>query len=460
MFKTNYLTLLLILLLSNIVTGQISFQESTSNSFSGVFGSGSAFFDADNDGDLDLIFSGFDVTTTRVTKLFLNNGGIFLEDLNNNFTGIVGGDIDFGDVDGDNDLDLIINGAQSATLRTAKLYINDSGIFTEDTGTNFEGTFGGSVKFLDFDNDSDLDILITGLDNTNTEITSLYENNNGNYTLIQNTPFIGLAGSSIAIGDIDNNGFVDVFLIGEDSNNNRHSDLYLNNNGSFSLDTSNNFEGVRVGDVALSDFDNNGFLDVILTGQGVGNVVTKLYFNNNGMFIEDTSSPFLGFSEGEIAFSDVDNNNFTDVLLSGNVTRLYSNVNGIFTDTNLNFDNVTASSVSFGDIDGDGKEDIFLAGTSGGADDAIAKLYINQSTLDITTFNYTEMTLFPNPATNLIRFDTKFQLSDDYIIYNDIGKIVMKGHVENNEIEVSSLTVGFYIIRFPERKENFKFLKQ
>jgi hypothetical protein len=83
------------------------------------------------------------------------------------FTGVAQSSIAFADVDGDNDLDVLITGlnfmGQPPGVRISKLYTNDGvGNFTEVFGTPFAGVEEGSIAFADVDGDNDQDVLITG----------------------------------------------------------------------------------------------------------------------------------------------------------------------------------------------------------------------------------------------------------------------------------------------------------
>jgi len=67
----------------------------------------------------------------------------------------------------------------------------------------------------DYDNDNDLDILITG--NTGgSPYTAIYSNTNNNYERVAQQ-FLPLMGSAGAWGDFDNDMFIDFIISGEDN---------------------------------------------------------------------------------------------------------------------------------------------------------------------------------------------------------------------------------------------------
>jgi hypothetical protein len=122
--------------------------------------SSGAWGDYDNDGDLDLLLTGIQSYVGGVTKLYQNNAGSFTE-ITTSLPGVRAGSVNWGDYDNDNDLDILISGA-SATGNFTRLLRNDNQTFTA-TPEEFAQVSHSSSAFGDYDNDGDLDILISGL---------------------------------------------------------------------------------------------------------------------------------------------------------------------------------------------------------------------------------------------------------------------------------------------------------
>ena len=199
---------------------------------------GSCWIDFDNDSDLDLYVAHCRQSTTsptdlrRINRLFVNDG-------NNNFTemadqyGIAIGwqtwTSSFGDIDNDGDLDLLLTNHDYDN----QVFENDgTGHFTELTNTgigNFNITPIESV-FEDFDNDGYVDVLIAGNE-------WLYFKNNGNKTFTRITGLLANNGMlSFATGDLNHDGFIDVFAsygdIYQNPSNQYDDVLYLNDGNS------------------------------------------------------------------------------------------------------------------------------------------------------------------------------------------------------------------------------------
>ena len=86
----------------------------------------------------------------------------------------------------------------STSGSVSKIYRNNGdNTFTEQTGIALPGISSGSVAWGDYDNDGDLDILLTGMISSNQLISKIYKNNN----FIKNTPPIAPSGISAYLTD-------------------------------------------------------------------------------------------------------------------------------------------------------------------------------------------------------------------------------------------------------------------
>lgn len=157
--------------------GSGQFTEMMNTPFYGVGASSVAFADIDGDNDQDVVISGA-TNTDRITTLYTNDGtGIFSEVLGTPFEGVAFSSLAFSDVDGDNDQDMLLSGSSADALYTV-LYTNDgTGNFTEYANTPFEDINNGAINFVDVDGDNDEDVLITGQNNSFVNhISTLYLN--------------------------------------------------------------------------------------------------------------------------------------------------------------------------------------------------------------------------------------------------------------------------------------------
>jgi len=281
----------------------------------------------------------------------------------------------FSDVDGDGDEDVLVTGSDGSSTYVAKLYKNDgAGAFELVTGTPFIGMFDGSVTFGDLDGDGDNDLVLTGISTaTNDYSAALYLNDGaGNFTLTA-SPFTGVTHSCTAFADVDDDGDLDVFIGGQSMFGER-SELYLNDGSAgFTPDNVANalFVGVTTGAVAFGDIDDDGDLDMFLTGQGPSGFHSELYTNDGNGAFTSVAHSFTPVYGAAAAFEDVDSDGDLDLLVTGEegnvgaTTKLYTNDgNGTFTPAPAGgLVNVNFSTVNFADFDGDGDRDLFITGS-------------------------------------------------------------------------------------------------
>ncbi|MBC3759099.1 VCBS repeat-containing protein, partial [Hyunsoonleella sp. SJ7] len=369
--------------------GSGGFTEVTA-SFDSVRNGELAFADIDGDTDQDVFITGINSSNQPTSKLYTNNGsGVYTEVTGTPFDAVQDSSIAFADVDGDNDQDILLTGINSSSSRISKLYTNNgSGSFTEVVGTPFEGLVGGLTVFADIDGDNDQDVVINGYGVSNQYITKLYANNgSGVYTEVVSTPFVATQSTAIAFADIDDDNDLDVLISGRDSANQYITTLYINDGaGGYVVASEFLFEDVNNGSIAFADIDGDNDQDVLITGYNGSTGVSKLYANNgSGVFTEVVGTPFESVYASSVAFADVDGDNDQDVLItgyagigSGRISKLYTNNgSGVYTEvTGTPFDAVQDSSIAFADIDGDNDQDILLTGLNGSGS-RISKLYTN-----------------------------------------------------------------------------------
>ena len=196
-------------------------------------GLGLAFADTDGDGDTEI----FVANDGTMNFLYENRQGRFAEiglqagvRFNGHGTPEASMGTDFGDVDGDSDLDLFVT---NFALETNTLYRNvGNGMFVDATGAYglAKPSFvplGFGTRFIDYDNDADLDLVVTNghvIDNIPTvDPNQVYEQRN---QLLRNqaSTFIDVsagagasfavanAGRGLAVADFDNDGDQDVLI--------------------------------------------------------------------------------------------------------------------------------------------------------------------------------------------------------------------------------------------------------
>ncbi|MGM0947255.1 MAG: FG-GAP-like repeat-containing protein, partial [Bacteroidota bacterium] len=143
-------------------------------------------------------------------------------------------------------------------------YRNDGGGVFVDINASIEGVRNGSVAWGDYDGDGDLDILLTGENSSSNRVSRVYRNDGGTFVDI-NAGLEAVAFSSVAWGDYDGDGDLDILLTGDNASGQRVSSVYRNDGGTF-VNINAGLEGVGGSSVAWGDYDGDGDLDILLTG--------------------------------------------------------------------------------------------------------------------------------------------------------------------------------------------------
>lgn len=351
-------------------------------SLSGAYRGELGWIDYDNDGDLDLFIIGRTGSTSGQTLIYENDGsGGLTEDATVPFTDLYTSSFEWADFDNDDDLDLIIVGNGSSD-REVHYYENDgSGNFTASIPANVSAITGGDLLAGDYDGDGDLDLVVSGYDGSD-QITEFFKNDgNASFTADNSISVVGLTNTSMDFGDYDNDGDLDLVIAGWNGSS-RITRVYDNDgSGGFSQNSSS-FTGVRRGHVEWGDYDNDGDLDVIVSGE-TGSRYVALYVNNSGTFTEDATLTSVEYSASH--WGDYDNDGDIDVLVTGSTSNavsgatstLYENDgSGNFSaNTDISIQDITDGHVAWGDYDNDGDIDLAVMGIT--SSDTVALVYEN-----------------------------------------------------------------------------------
>lgn len=325
-------------------------------------GHGVMFADADGDGDPDMYIT-MNNSSPMADLFFENNGsGVLVEKATQrgiaNFDQFGSHGWVWADLDNDGDFDGW-NGSYNENIpyknrNNQPGYFDDffssSGIHDLDHGTR-------GVAAFDFDKDGDLDLFANNLYAYGAMEENEFYRNNGNstFTRIDNGLTFAKGDQGVCDGDFDNDGDIDLILsvFSDPGNPIRCVEIWENNNGQFSkvLNTGLNLCGTIDG-VTFWDMNNDGWLDVV-SGE-------KIFINNgNKTFTELQNVPAgTRFMRG---IADLNNDGYWD-LISPGLNKVHIN-NGNLTFTAVNYTTGTIAdprTVSFADIDGDGDVDFVL----------------------------------------------------------------------------------------------------
>lgn len=400
------------LILTNLILGLMIFGSNVSainvglirnstwgENLTGERHSSLVFGDLDNDGDLDLIVAGCSVggvdtcTTADKVKVYINNRTTFLESptWEQNLASIGYGSLALGDLDNDGDLDLIVAGDTGGVNGAVRIYLNSGVSLIENQAwqqnLSVVDSFAGTVALGDVNNDGRLDLALLGAFPASDN--GIYINNET--ALVKDSkwlelPYVGHGyGLGVAAwGDVDNDGDLDLVFSGSYSTN-FYDNVFINN-GTQLIENSiwrEDFRMLGWSSLTLGDYDNDADLDLAYMGTHGGDDFYT-YHNDGTKFVED--SLIYGYFDGSVAWGDYDNDGDLDLVAMGKESgrnRIYNNNGGSFLENaagdDFRIDDMQQGSLAWGDIDGDGNLDLVCSGYKYN-NGYLTKIYISNST--------------------------------------------------------------------------------
>ena len=151
-------------------------------------------------------------------------------------------------------------------------------LFKQLSLITFPSFINSDSLLVDVDMDGDLDILLTG-QSTNGLMAKIYKNSQGNFDSDQSISLPGVFDSAAASGDMDNDGDPDIVMIGIDSSYQRICRVYFNGGDDFSSYIDLDQQGMSSGNIALSDYDCDGDMDIFISGQSDNGPIARIYVN-------------------------------------------------------------------------------------------------------------------------------------------------------------------------------------
>ncbi len=274
------------------VTGT-AFREKVDNATRAIY------FDMDHEGDLDLFLS-----TSGNDKLFRNNGDGTFSDYSES-SGLSGPgngsrEACFGDYDDDGDMDLLVLNQESA----CELYMNmrEGRFMNMTSGSGLQELSGITmIASGDYNNDGFLDLFVAGPQRSSFG----WFRNTGKGTFLkdkQSAQGTGTPGTLAALDaeflDFDNDGYLDLFITGEPLQSDVRGGILLHNDGTGAFeDVSHLLPDDLAGgrQVALADYNEDGDLDLFIAGLHGG---VRLVRNDGGNANHHLKVRLIGIRSG------------------------------------------------------------------------------------------------------------------------------------------------------------------
>ena len=270
--------------------------------------------DFDSDGRMDIVLTGFGTNGQPISGLYIQQSNGSYQLSNQEIPALTNGSIQYGDFNNDRNIDVLITGKNASGRLETFVLVNEDGKL-KSYAFGLPGIINGQARWADASKNGNLDIFITGK-SYNTAISRLYIFRNGNY-LLHPQEFKPLHHSAVVWADFNNDGYQDFILAGADSDGFPYTRLYR---GSKSLNFDERSIAVRpLKNVSMDagDFDADGDIDFIIAGESLERPYTALYENDGAGNFRDFMAGLPGVSDGVVRFGDFDRDGDLDIFLMG-----------------------------------------------------------------------------------------------------------------------------------------------
>ena len=277
------------------------------------------------------------IDPSGVISEWSNEKELFIPRLVKSFQSIPGysyGISRWSDINNDSQLDLAITGNLYTGSSKTQIYMNDDGILNVDSfQPQMANVYGGHLSFVDYNNDGFLDISMTGIATVNFSTFTallLYKYENGNYVLDENENQLSM--TSGYWGGQYNHDWAD-----------------YDNDGDLDLVSG----GINI-------FDNTNYLNVFKNEQGI-------------LSIDTMQTDLVPLFPCAVVWVDINRDNYTDLLALGRletagISHMYINdgAGKLLKSSSQPFDiPSTLHALSIGDYNSDGYDDIAIAHLNG-----------------------------------------------------------------------------------------------
>lgn len=277
--------------------------------------------DVNGDGLLDFHLTGLTTTNQRISELYINQGNENFVPHPTPMVGVAYGAAALADFDQDGDLDLFYTGSDASQESVSKYYQNRDSLFAE-INVDVPGFIYGSLDVADYNRDGYPDLLLTGLLSDASRATHLYRNEGTATFSHQNTVLPPVSFGEAAWGDFDHDGYPDIALSGITDGGIAVSKIYRNNRNEVFTDAAAGLTGVGNSSLIWLDYDNDGYSDLYITGLLDANAAGFLYRNQqNSSFSAVNNSGLLAVYDGHVSITDHNQDGAIDVLITGTNNR-------------------------------------------------------------------------------------------------------------------------------------------
>ncbi|WP_185094412.1 FG-GAP-like repeat-containing protein [Marivirga tractuosa] len=435
--------------MTSVIVNAQNFNEVASTGLPAIGNSQIEWADFNNDGFKDVLILGTDNSGGIIFELYSNNQDATFSASGLPIGALKNSNFSIHDFNDDNQLDIFYTGRDDSENIKNYLLINDGTGFTilNDVIGQY---YRARILSLDINLDGQLDLIISGYNESNTIEQSVWIQDDLSFTESTDYALPDIAVGSLVAADFNNDGIMDFLTSGENSNAQFETHIYLiNKDASLTEKIFSPISNILISDIMAKDFTGDGLTDFVFFGiDGSFNSVKKWYKQDGSNYTEINNVIDVE-SNASIDMLDLDNDVDKDFAVSGlnnsgnYTTQIYDNDgSGIFTLNGEVLTGASSGSINIVDFNNDSKNDLYVSGYSDVDPDNAIINYLSENN---TASTNASPSIPANPASIVSANEVNFswdKSTDDLSSYNEIKYALTLGSSTGNYDLISPLSLN------------------